>query len=105
MSGKHRKYRISYLLLTRHDLNLGPLAVEVIKLEFRTTSTNVVYASSKADYRALELATGGNNTFRSEFFNVFGDGHRDMELVGIGIRILSLLEVLNMSGTKFIVLL
>jgi len=79
--------------------------MEIVETELGSAGTNVVDSASKAFGLALKLGARGNLAFGSVLLNVSGDRLGDMELVGVGVRVLGFLEVLNLPGTEFVVLL
>jgi hypothetical protein len=64
-----------------------------------------VHATSKALFDTFQLGPRGDLAFGTVLGNVRGDRTSDIELVGVGIGLLRLLEFENLTGTKFKVLL
>ena len=80
-------------------------AVQIVKLELAATAADVVDASGKTELNVLELLSGGDRPLLSVFTDKVCDRLGDMELVGVWIRFLSLLELQDRPGAKFVVLL
>lgn len=79
--------------------------VQVIKLELAAAAPNVMYASGKTDLDTFQLLSGGNQPILAVFPDKVCDRLGDIELVGIRVRVLCLLEFQDRPGAKFKVLL
>ena len=92
-------------LLVGHDLDLDALAVEVVEAEALARGADVVYAAREGLHGALELLAGSNLALNAVLVDVVDEGGRHMELVGVGVRRLGLLELEDAARADFKVLL
>jgi hypothetical protein len=79
--------------------------VEVVKAQLGTTGTNVVNTAGQLFLLAFKSGACRDYTLGAILLDVTLERLGDMELVRVGVGILSLLEVLDLSGSKFVVLL
>jgi len=86
-------------------LDLGSLSMQVIEPKLVAAHTDVVDATSKRLHSVLNFVSGGNLALCAILFNVRRERPGDMELVWVGVRVLGLLELLNLAATEFVVLL
>ena len=79
--------------------------MQVVEPKLVAAHADVVDATSKGFHLVLNLVSGGNLALRAVLFNVGRERPGDMELVRVGVRILCLLEFLNLAAPEFVVLL
>ena len=79
--------------------------MQIVKLELAAAAPDVVYASCKTDLDTFKLLSGSDQSLRGIFPDEVCDRLGDVELVGVGIGFLSLLELQDRPGAKFKVLL
>jgi len=58
------------LLLSSHNLNLGPLAVQIVELKLSSAGSDVVDTASKTFSDIVDLGSSWNLAFRPIFVNV-----------------------------------
>ena len=80
-------------------------AVQVVKLELAAAATDVVYAPGETDMDAFKLLSRSDLPILAVFADKVWDRLADIELVGVRVRILGLLELQDRPGAKFKVLL
>ena len=96
---------VSNSLLGGHDLHLVPLAVQIIEAQLLTGGTDVVDAAGQHLDLALELAPRLDQALLAVFVDVRGNRNGYIELVGVGVGVLCLAQLLNLAGAQFKVLL
>ena len=79
--------------------------MEVVEAQLRTAGPDVVNTAGQLLRLAFKSGACSDSAFGAIFPDVMLERLGDMELVRVGIGILSLLEVLDLSGSKFVVLL
>ena len=79
--------------------------MQIIKPQFLSTRSNIVYPSCKCFGNACKSLARGYLPFGAIFVDVGGDTTGDVELVWVGVRRLGFAKPLNLAGTKFKVLL
>ena len=92
-------------LLVGHDLDLDALAVEVVEAEALARCADVMYTAREGLHGALELLAGGDLALNAVVANIIDDRGRHMELVGVGVGILGLLQLEDITRTNLEVLL
>jgi hypothetical protein len=86
-------------------LDVLAFTVQVVKLELVAAAADVMYASGETDKNAFKLLSRSDEPVLAVFPDKICDGLGDMELVGVRVRILSLLKLQDRPGAKFKVLL
>jgi hypothetical protein len=86
-------------------LDLLTLGMKIVESKLLTRVSDVVYSASKGNKLARELLSWRDLALPAIPLNICGDREGRTELVGVWLRILGLPEFLDMSRSKFIVLL
>ncbi len=92
-------------LFVRHDLHLHALAVKVVEAKVLSGSADIMYAPSQMFGGSLQLRPRLDLALQTILLNVFGDRGGYMELVGVWVGALCLLQLEDMPRTDFEVLL